>query len=64
MDFFFIQQEKNGENIRDYFWVFLGVASWKFIIKKNLWCLKQTKEKPYILIYINIQEFNIWKDII
>jgi hypothetical protein len=35
MDIFFIQQEKHGENFKDYFWGFFGVALWTFIIFKN-----------------------------
>jgi hypothetical protein len=63
MDLFFINQEKSGGKIRDYFWGLFGVTSWTFIIIKLTMMLKETRETCF-LIYINVQEFNILKNVI
>jgi len=52
MFFFSYTNKKNGEKVKDYFWGSLGEASW---IYNCSWCLKQTRGKICILIYINVK---------
>jgi hypothetical protein len=61
MDFFRALREINGEKCKDYFWGFFGVASWTFIIINLSMMPKSKQGKNIHSIYINVQEFNIWK---
>jgi hypothetical protein len=61
MDFFSYTKKKIEEKIKDYFWGSFGMASWTFVIINLSMMCKTTRGKTYIQIYINIEEFNIWK---